>query len=262
MGDTALGTPFCRNKEKRPESEKRVHVLGEEMGPEELKEALQVGWLEVTCVPRQDGVCMFNFPLLPCGLYPGLYLEKEMSITYHPLELVAVRLHQNAWTDVFDCYSVCRCLPCRLPWQPARPTQMWSRGGALRQPGCAKTPPRHPRRRRWRWQQLTWCPGQPSHSCHPKFVGSVQQRGFDAQQPICCSGEPVFVVPAMVWSRRATVSDCSMLPPAPPGGPPEQRRMCSTLPGIQVGLVTVLCHNRTLLQMCSAADVLPAREPA
>ena len=27
-----------------------MHVLGEEMGPEELKEALQVGWLELTCV--------------------------------------------------------------------------------------------------------------------------------------------------------------------------------------------------------------------
>ena len=42
MADTVLKPTSFRHKEKRPESEKRVHVLGEEMGPEELKEALQV----------------------------------------------------------------------------------------------------------------------------------------------------------------------------------------------------------------------------
>ena len=98
MADTALTQqPFFRHKEKRPESEKRVHVLGEEMGPEELKEALQVGWLKWACVPGQDSVCMFKGPLLP-HCYPGLHLQLDMSITHHPMELVAVRLRHNAWT--------------------------------------------------------------------------------------------------------------------------------------------------------------------
>ena len=58
MANIALPKTFFRHKEKRPESEKRVHVLGEEMGPEELKEALQVEWWSVAFLPVQDGICV------------------------------------------------------------------------------------------------------------------------------------------------------------------------------------------------------------